>query len=111
MGICRSGIIQAIGSLALELPDDLRIEIFSNIHLSGGGWIIPGFLSRFRSKLTKDYLQLPQSPNITAFRDGGYDPWIGGCIFSKGSNYFQNSVSAAEYWECGAPVITWKCFG
>jgi actin, other eukaryote len=109
LGISSQGLGQAITSLATSMDSTLRDEIFGVIHVSGGGSVIPGFVTRIRSVCTQELLQISRKPIITSFHDGEYDSWIGCSMFTQGDHYFQNAVSCDEYWETGSVVVNWKC--
>jgi actin-related protein len=107
IGLQTPGVTQEIISIAEQMDEELRRDIFSRVLLTGGGSKIPGFVSR----LQKFFLEwpMPQRPTVTAFEDRDLDPWIGGCVLSQSERHAKSCVTSKEYWESGSVVVGWKC--
>jgi len=88
---------------------DLRKTLYSNIVLSGGSTLFPGFgerlLNEVRHLAPKDV-----KIKISAPPDRKYSTWMGGSILASLTTFKKMWVSAQEYEEEGALVIHRKTF-
>ncbi|RHY01919.1 hypothetical protein DYB28_010266 [Aphanomyces astaci] len=93
-------ILQAI----LRADLDLRRTLFSQIILSGGSTLFPGFgdrlLSEVRKKAPKDI-----KIRISAPPARQYSTWIGGSILASLATFKTMWITKAEYEEHGASIV------
>jgi actin-related protein len=89
---------------------DVRRDLFSNIVLSGGSTMLPGFAER----MIKELRALAPSSidvRVVALPERKYSTWIGGSIFSSlTSQSGQMWIQRGEYDETGPTVVHSKCF-
>ena len=98
------GIHQAAHSSILACDLDIRRSLYSNIIMSGGSTLLPGFsdrLTREMTRLTPSSVRL-KVHNIPWRK---YLVWAGGSIFSSISSYKAAFVTKQEYEEHGASVV------
>jgi len=88
---------------------DLRRDLFSNIVLSGGTTMFPGFGKRMQKELTA---MAPTTMRIRVLYpdDRKHSVFIGGSMLSDLDTFTQMCVSKQEYTENGPTVIHQKCF-
>ncbi|RHY57163.1 hypothetical protein DYB30_005230 [Aphanomyces astaci] len=93
-------LVQAI----LRADLDLRRTLFSQIILSGGSTLFPGFgdrlLSEVRKKAPKDI-----KIRISAPPARQYSTWIGGSILASLATFKTMWITKAEYEEHGASIV------
>jgi actin len=108
LGIESSGIHGNVDSSIVKCPVDLRKELYSNISLTGGNSMFPGFTYR----LTKDILSVAEEGtkvSVVAPSDCKYSVWIGASIFSTLSTFPPLIVTKQEYQEEGSAAVHRKC--
>ncbi len=82
-------------------------EMYSNIVLSGGTTLLPGFVERMRKCLA----QYETEFNITVPGERKHSVWLGGSILACLCNYQKSMwISKQEYDEYGPTVVHRKCF-
>jgi len=82
---------------------DIRSQIASNIVLSGGNTLFPGFVSRLEEDL-KSQLSLPFK--VIAKPNRKYSVYLGGLAVTKNtSEYMSNAVSLTEFQEYGTRFV------
>ena len=87
---------------------DIRKELYSNIILSGGSTMFPGFDDRMQ----KEMLFLAPSSlkiKIIAPPERKYSVWMGGSIVASLPSFKQKCISRKEYDEFGASIVHRKC--
>lgn len=87
---------------------DLRSNLLSNIVLSGGTSMFPGFSDRISKEITS---LAPASARIKVIAppERKYSTWIGGSILGSLSTFRQQWISKEEYDEHGPSIIHRKC--
>lgn len=88
---------------------DLRRTLYSNIVLSGGSTLFPGFGDRLLSEVKK---LAPKDIKIKISAPGNrlYSTWIGGSILASLEAFKKMWISKREYEEDGAKVVHRKTF-
>lgn len=88
---------------------DIRKDLYSNIVLSGGSTMFPGFAVRLLKEITalapstmKIKIEAPPSRNLSA--------WVGGSILASLCTFQQMWISKQEYAECGPSAVHRRCF-
>ncbi|ELP90242.1 actin, putative [Entamoeba invadens IP1] len=99
--------VQANDSL-MQIEPNLRTELYGNIMLAGGSTMMPGFVERFNTDLTKI---APESRkiNVTAPPNGDIAANMGGKIFASLSTFKSAFVTREVYDECGPDIINRVC--
>ena len=108
IGNRNKGIDGCTVNAIMKCDADLHYPMFSNIVLSGGTTLLPGFAER----MTKEITALAPSTmkfKIVAPFDRKYLPWIGGSILASLSTFQQMWISKAEYNEFGPSIVDRKC--
>jgi len=90
---------------------DLRKEMLSNIIITGGNTLIPGFVELMQKKLTDI---APQNARVKLIAyphtiERRYSSWIGGSILSSLGSFQSLWIGKAEYEEYGSNIIEKKC--
>ncbi len=90
---------------------DIRKELYSNIVLSGGTTLYPGFADRMLKEITKLTPSL-MGIKIVAPPERKYSTWIGGSILASLSTWIFEPmwISKEEYNEFGPSIVHRKCF-
>ena len=106
------GIHETCYNSIVKCDQDIQKELGSNLVLSGGNTLFPGFAERF----SKEMRALAQSAmslkkfNIIAPADRKHSAWMGGSMLASLSTFDQMSISKEEYEEYGPSIIHYKCF-
>ena len=83
---------------------DSRRELYSNIMISGGSTMYPGFVDRMKKEIST--LAPPSIDlNINAPPERTYSVWIGGSIVGSLTNYQSMWVTKHEYFEYGPSIV------
>jgi len=91
-----------------ECDVDLRRDLFSNIVLSGGSTMYPGFKERLTKEVKE---QIPDSVDVRIISppERMYSVWIGGSILASLKTFNRMWITRREYKEMGPQVIH-RCF-
>jgi len=103
------GIHEAINNCINKCDIDLRIQLYSNIVLSGGSSLFPGFFERLNSELCDLF------PNTVSFKlilspERKYATWNGGSALSSESTFRDTAIYKEVYDAYGPGIVNWKCF-
>lgn len=103
------GVHDSLVNSIMKTDIDLRRRMLSDIVLSGGSTLFPGFGERLLYEVRKH----PFSPKeakvrIAAPPERQYSTWIGGSILASLSTFKTMWVSKAEYQEHGARILSTK---
>ncbi|XP_008417680.1 actin, cytoskeletal 3-like isoform X1 [Poecilia reticulata] len=104
-----AGLHENICSSIMKCDIDIRTELYSNILLSGGSTMFPGFAERVQNEVTalapagvRIKIEAPPCRNISA--------WRGGAVLAGLSSFQQIWVTKPEYDESGPTIVHRKCF-
>ncbi|RKP39698.1 actin family [Dimargaris cristalligena] len=104
------GIPRMIYDCISACDTDVRPHLFSNIILTGGSTLFPGFVDRVNYELQGlapgQRIKI-QTPGNTAERKFG--TWLGGSILSSLGSFHQLWISKQEYQDSGASIVNKKC--
>eukprot|EP01112_Ceratiomyxa_fruticulosa_P007320 TRINITY_DN1898_c0_g1_i1.p1 TRINITY_DN1898_c0_g1~~TRINITY_DN1898_c0_g1_i1.p1 ORF type:complete len:390 (-),score=61.76 TRINITY_DN1898_c0_g1_i1:115-1284(-) len=103
------GIHEALSTSIKRTDMDLRKTLYSNIVLSGGSTLFPGFGDRLLSEV-KRLAPKDMKIKISAPPERKYSTWIGGSILASLATFRKMWVSNEEYEEDGINVIHRKTF-
>ncbi|KAJ1928245.1 NuA4 histone acetyltransferase subunit [Tieghemiomyces parasiticus] len=89
---------------------DMRPHLFSNVILTGGSTLFPGFADRVNFELQ----HLAPGSRIRIHAPGStverkFSTWLGGSILSSLGTFHQLWISKQEYQESGASIVNKKC--
>ena len=106
-----TGIHDCLVKSIMRTDIDLRRTFFSQIILSGGSTLFPGFGDRLLSEVKKH----PLSPKDTKIRISApterlYSTFVGGSILASLSTFKSMWVSKSDWQEQGARAFTSKTF-
>jgi actin-related protein len=88
---------------------DVRKDLYSNIILSGGTTMFPGFGERLYSEM-KNLAPSTMKIKVIASPDRKYMVWKGGSTLSTLSTFGSMWITKADYDEFGETVVHRKCF-
>jgi actin-related protein len=98
-------VFQSIGESAV----DIRRNLYSNIVLSGGTTMLPGFAGRIANELTA-LAPSTMKVKVVAPPERKYSVWIGGSILASLSSFKHMCITNEEYKEHGSSIVHRKCF-
>ncbi|KAG0240178.1 Actin-like 6A [Actinomortierella wolfii] len=104
------GLPQLIFNSAQACDIDFRPTLFSNVVLTGGNTLFPGFADRLHWELNSmphSYKVKLHAPGNTVERKCG--SWLGGSIIASLGTFHQLWISRKEYDEHGAAIVNKKC--
>lgn len=101
------GIQQFIYDAIMNCPYDIREEMWSNVVLSGGNTMFPGFAQRLERELSE---LAPMRVKIIAQPERNYLAWIGGSIVADLSTFQEGMITYDEYEEDGASIVHRRCY-
>ncbi|KAF8954485.1 Actin-like 6A [Entomortierella lignicola] len=104
------GLPRLIFNSAQSCDIDFRPTLFSNVVLTGGNTLFPGFADRLHWELNSiphSYKVKLHAPGNTVERKCG--SWLGGSIMASLGTFHQLWISRKEYDETGASIVNKKC--
>ena len=104
------GLHQVIHNSISKCDIDLRRELYSNIIVTGGNTLLPGFTERLNKELLDS--GPPQKIKLIATNyaaERKYAVWIGGSILASLGSFQQMWMSKEEYLEFGSSLVDRKC--
>nr|CAD2161643.1 unnamed protein product [Meloidogyne enterolobii] len=109
LGMNMAGIHQTSFNSIMKCDTGIRKELFTNIVLSGGTTMYPGFSDRMQKEIT-DLTPRTMNINIIAPPDRKYTAWIGGSVLASLSTFQNMKIFKDEYEESGPAIVHQKCF-
>jgi centractin len=103
------GIHECLGYAIQKADVDLRKTLYSNIVLSGGTTLFPGFGDRLLNEV-KYLAPKDIKIKISAPPERKYSTWMGGSILASLTTFKKMWISSEEYDEDGASVVFRKTF-
>ncbi|XP_072042461.1 actin, cytoplasmic 1-like [Amphiura filiformis] len=88
---------------------EFRNDLYSNIVLSGGSTMFPGFADRMHKEMVAQS-QTYNRIKVIAMAERNYTTWIGGSILGSLSTFQSHCISKQEYDENGPGIVHKKCF-
>jgi len=104
-----SGVHECLVNAIQRCDLDLRKTLYSNIVLSGGSTLFPGFGDRLLNEV-KNLAPKDIKIKISAPPERKYSTWMGGSILASLTTFKKMWISAEEYNEDGASVVFRKTF-
>ncbi|XP_055087327.1 actin-like isoform X2 [Periophthalmus magnuspinnatus] len=111
-GVESSGIDEITLNSIVKIRKDVQKLLSTNIVLSGGTTLCPGFAARMkkdmsiRAKKSEEKLKL----KIIVPTQRAFGVWLGGSALASLSTFQHMCISKQEYAECGPGVVHHKCF-
>ena len=108
LGMSFAGVHEMTYNSIMKCDQDIRKGLFSNIVLSGGSTLFPGFAKRMKNEITA---LAPPTMNvfIVAPPERMYSSWIGGSILAPLPTFWNMCITKQEYDELGLSVVHTKC--
>jgi len=109
VGVESVGVHEMVFNSIINCDQDLSNQLYSNIILSGGSTLFPGFQDRLQKELT---FLAPSTARIKIIAppERKYSVWIGGSILASMQCFQQMWISKEDYDESGPCIIHRKCF-
>ncbi|KAE8590030.1 hypothetical protein XENTR_v10017910 [Xenopus tropicalis] len=107
IGLEAPGVQGLINNIIQKCPIDIRRALLSNVVLSGGSTLFPGFDERVLRELEKkapDGVQI----KVLAATDRKYSVWIGASVLSSMDSFKENWIRKSEYDEFGPSIVHQK---
>ena len=103
------GIHDYVNNAVMRADNELRGLAYSNIVLSGGNTMFPGFKERLLKELKK---LAPSSivPEVIGTPERKMASWIGGSVMASSSRMDRLWITAEDYEEDGPAQIRVRCF-
>lgn len=106
LGIEHRGIHDCLVKSVMKADLDLRKVLFSEIVLSGGSTLFPGFGDRLLNEVRRHTLSPKEAKiRIAAPPERLYSTWVGGSILGSLSTFRSMWISKADYLEQGARLL------
>ena len=102
------GVHDCIFQTVMACDIDIRCELLSNIVLSGGTTLFPGFADRLTKELTA-LVPSTMKVKVIAPPDRKYSVWIGGSTLASLSSFQHLWITRKEYDESGPSIVHQKC--
>jgi actin-related protein len=108
LGMESVGIHETLYNSISKCDLDLRRELYSNVVLSGGTSMFPGFAERISRELNS---MVPPSIRVKIISppERKYSVWIGGSILASLATFQNSWISKMEYDENGPSIVHRKC--
>mmetsp|Transcript_11361 Transcript_11361/g.27381 ORF Transcript_11361/g.27381 Transcript_11361/m.27381 type:complete len:430 (+) Transcript_11361:114-1403(+) len=108
IGLEEEGVADITYQAIMKCDEHVQNDMFSNIVLSGGSTMFPGF----RERLLKDLTALAGSIAITIndTADRANAPWVGGSILASLEQFTGMWITRQEYEETGPTIVHKKCY-
>ena len=103
------GIHELIYNSIMKCDIDTRSQFFTNIILSGGSTMFPGFEERLKKEIS---ILAPNSATvrIIAGNERKISSWLGGSILGSLSTFQSEMIKKSDYNEYGPSIVHCKCF-
>lgn len=106
LGVEHRGVHDCLVKSIVKADLDLRRALFSEIVLSGGSTLFPGFGDRLLAEVRKHTMSPRDAKiRIAAPPERIYSTWVGGSILGSLSTFRSMWVSKADYLEHGAKLL------
>ncbi|KAK4052358.1 Nuclear actin-protein involved in chromatin remodeling [Microbotryomycetes sp. JL201] len=104
-GMDQAGLAETIENLLRGFTSNERDRLTSNVFVTGGNSLIPGFDARLSASM-RPFMSVSAPLNIVRSADGFNSAWKGMALWSRDrSRLSRSSVSKAEYDEIGVGVF------
>ena len=107
LGMIVAGIQQLTYNSIMRCDPNIHKDLFSNIVLSGGSTMFPGFAERMKKEINA--LAPTTKINVIASPKRKYLPWLGGSLLASLPTFRQSWITKLEYDESGPSIVYEKC--
>ena len=108
LGMESAGIHETCYNSIMKCDPEIMKDLYSNIVLSGGNTLFPGFTDRMQKEITA--LAPPNMRvKVIAPPKRKYSVWNGGSILASLSTFQQMWITKEEYDESGPSIVHRKC--
>ncbi|XP_069127404.1 actin-5-like isoform X2 [Argopecten irradians] len=105
----RRGLHESIYHSIMRCNKDLTADMFSNVVLTGGTSLLPGFDARLQKELNR-LVPVGMTCQVTAPPHRLTSAWLGGSMIASQPNFNAMCISKDEYDEFGPGLVHKKCF-
>lgn len=109
IGIDSLSIQDAIFESIRRCDNDLHLQLFNSVVLSGGSSMFDGIEKRLMRELT-NLAPTTTNVHVIAYPERKYSSWIGGSIFASLPSLAQSLITKQDYEEIGTRIVHRKCF-
>ncbi|KAL3943807.1 MAG: hypothetical protein SGBAC_002136 [Bacillariaceae sp.] len=109
IGLEEEGVADITYQAIMKCDEHVQYDMFSNIVLSGGSTMFPGFRERMLRELTALAGSIEVTINDTA-TDRANAPWVGGSILASLEQFNDMWITKQEYDETGPSIVHKKCY-
>ncbi|GAM26799.1 hypothetical protein SAMD00019534_099740 [Acytostelium subglobosum LB1] len=107
LGMDVNGVQHLLHNTIMGCDIDIRKDLYSNIVISGGSTMSPGFEQR----LEKELKHLSTMPvKISAPAERNYSVWCGGSVLGDLKSFPGQWITKHEYQEYGRSIVHKKCY-
>lgn len=103
------GVHEMMEKSILKSDEKMHKNLYTNIVLSGGSTMFPGFAERFDKEMTA--LISGTKIKVIAMQDRKYGAWLGGSMMSGLPTFKEVWINKKEYDEDGNSIFDRKCVG
>ncbi|TNV77683.1 hypothetical protein FGO68_gene2189 [Halteria grandinella] len=103
------GLHRLLTESILKCDSDIRLQLFRNIVLSGGGSMLEGFKERAKKEINAVCSSIV-GPEIFSPADRKFSAWLGGSILSNITSFKQLWVTKEQWAQLGSAIIYRNCF-
>ncbi|KAM3855839.1 actin-like protein 9 [Vipera latastei] len=108
-GLALLGIPGMAQKSLMNVPEQIRKEMYKNIMLCGGSSLFEGFKRRFTQDIMTD-LETSTKIKVTAFPLRHYSVWTGGSVLASLKNFQSCWITKEQYQEHGPYIVHRKCY-
>ena len=108
-GSDQAGLIEKLSGTIQKCDIDIQDQLYSNIVLSGGSTLFPGFAERTQKDLTA-FVHSNVETRVVAPAERQFTTWIGGSMLASLSTFPTMWISRSEYDDYGPAIVHQKCF-
>ncbi|XP_078690965.1 actin, cytoplasmic 1-like [Branchiostoma floridae x Branchiostoma belcheri] len=109
MGMEMPGVLEITLTTVKRCDVDITKHMYSNIVLSGGNTMFPGFAERMMQQEITALAPINTKIKTVAPPDRKYSAWIGGSILTSLSTFKEMWITKDEYDESGPVIVHRKC--
>ncbi|EEB08674.1 actin-like protein Arp5 [Schizosaccharomyces japonicus yFS275] len=109
-GLDQAGVIEIIRTMLQDTELNVDNKLMSNILLTGGMSLLPGFVERIKNEL-KAILPTGTALNVKRAQDPSLDAWKGASSWSVTEKFKQSCITREEFTEKGMDYIKEHALG
>ncbi|KAJ3339186.1 Actin-like 6A [Entophlyctis luteolus] len=98
------GLQQLVHAALTACDPELRATLFSNVVVTGGNSLLPGFIERLNNTMSHSMGMKHRIHAAGSTAERKYASWIGGSVLGSLGNFHQMWISKSEYDEKGVTI-------